>query len=181
MKCVSCTSSCFHFYIFFTLIVFIDLYISMSLYIYCFEHVVKNPASLAPTHPWWWPTGDSDSTDSQDKVKTGPAVQFHTQVLMAMWQWWHHAQNLKDATKKLTGVYAGVGGGDTELRFDKFGNEGDEGGDDSALCRVGQTDKQEGHVAEDPQRCLGEVWGSDTRQDRSLHYSGAVINTQSVS
>lgn len=57
----------------------------------------------------------------------------------------------------LTCVYAGVGGGDAELRLDKLGNERDEGGDDGALRGVGQTDEEEGHVAEDPQCCLREV------------------------
>lgn len=59
----------------------------------------------------------------------------------------------------LTSVDAGVGGWDTELWLNKLWNEGDEGGDDGTLRRVGQADKQEGHVAEDPQRCLREVWG----------------------
>lgn len=58
----------------------------------------------------------------------------------------------------LTCVYAGVGGWDAELRLDKLGNERDEGGDDGALRGVGQTDEEEGHVAEDPQCCLREVW-----------------------
>lgn len=63
------------------------------------------------------------------------------------------------ARKALTSVNAGVGGWNTKLWLDKLWNEGDEGGDDGTLCRVGQADKQEGHVAEDPQRCLREVWG----------------------
>lgn len=59
----------------------------------------------------------------------------------------------------LTGVYAGVGGGNAELGLDELGDEGDEGGDDGALGRVGQADEQEGHVAEDAQRRFGEIWG----------------------
>ena len=82
---------------------------------------------------------------------------------------------------RLTGVYAGVGGGDTELWLNELGDEGDEGGDDGALRRVGQADEQEGHVAEDPQGCLGEVWAGIQDKTRGLHYCGAVINTQSVS
>lgn len=66
----------------------------------------------------------------------------------------HKATQSKEA---LTSVYAGVGGGNTKLGFDELGNEGDEGGDDGTFCRVGQADEQEGHVAEDPQRCLWEV------------------------
>lgn len=61
--------------------------------------------------------------------------------------------------ERLTGVNTGVGGGDAELWLNEFGDEGDEGCDNGALGRVGQTDEQEGHVAEDPQCCLGEVWG----------------------
>lgn len=57
----------------------------------------------------------------------------------------------------LTCVYAGVGGRDAELRLDKLGNERDEGGDDGALGGVGQTDEEEGHVAEDPQRRLRKI------------------------
>ena len=81
----------------------------------------------------------------------------------------------------LTSVYAGVGGRDTKLWLNKLGNEGDEGGDDGTLCRVGQADKQEGHVAEDPQCWLGKIWGGTGEKGRALHYRGAVINTQSVS
>lgn len=61
--------------------------------------------------------------------------------------------------KTLTSVYAGVGGRDPKLGFNKFGDEGDEGRDDGALCSVGQADEQEGHVAEDLQCCFGEVCG----------------------
>lgn len=43
------------------------------------------------------------------------------------------------------------------MRLDEFGDEGDEGGDDGGLGRVGEADKQEGPVAEDPQRGLGEI------------------------
>lgn len=58
----------------------------------------------------------------------------------------------------LTCVYAGVGGRDAKLRLDKLGNERDEGGDDGALRGIGQTDEEEGHVAEDPQRRLRKIW-----------------------
>lgn len=89
-----------------------------------------------------------------------------------MWTEKNKSEWAKTATlskEALTGVYAGVGGGDTKLWLDKLGNEGDEGGDDGTLCRVGQADEQEGHVAEDPQRCLREVCGGDTGQ------AGAVL------
>jgi len=83
-------------------------------------------------------------------------------------------QMYEQREKRPTGVYAGVGGGDTKLWLYKLGDEGDEGGDDGTLCRVGQADEQEGHVAEDPQGCLGEVWGG--RQDRARCYSGSTTN-----
>lgn len=56
-----------------------------------------------------------------------------------------------------TCVDAGVGGRDPELRLDELGDKGDESGDYGALSRVGQTDKQEGHVAQDPHGSLGEL------------------------
>lgn len=56
---------------------------------------------------------------------------------------------------ELTGVDAGAGGWDAKLRLDKLGDEGDERCDDGALCRVGQTDEQEGHVAENPHCSFG--------------------------
>lgn len=69
----------------------------------------------------------------------------------------------------LTSIYAGVGGGDTKLWLNKLGDEGDEGGDDGTLCCVGQADEQEGHVAEDPQGCLGQVWGGiQDKTERSI-------------
>lgn len=60
-------------------------------------------------------------------------------------------------TKKLTGVDAGAGGRDAKLRLDELWDEGDERGDYGALCRVGQADEQEGHVAEDPHCCFGQI------------------------
>lgn len=58
---------------------------------------------------------------------------------------------------QLTGVDAGAGGRDAKLRLDELGDEGDESGDDGAFGRVGQADEQEGHVAEDPHCCFGQV------------------------
>ncbi len=58
---------------------------------------------------------------------------------------------------QLTGVDAGTGGRDAKLRLDELGDEGDESGDYGAFCRVGQADEQEGHVAEDPHGCFGQV------------------------
>lgn len=59
---------------------------------------------------------------------------------------------------QLTGVDAGIGGRDAKLRLDEFGDEGDESSDDGAFRCVGQADEQEGHIAEDPHRCFGQVW-----------------------
>lgn len=59
--------------------------------------------------------------------------------------------------RELTGVDAGAGGRDAKLRLDELWDEGDEGGHDGALRRVGQTDEQEGDVAEDPHGCFGQV------------------------
>ena len=58
---------------------------------------------------------------------------------------------------QLTRVDAGAGGRDAELGLDELRDEGDESGDDGAFCRVGQADKQEGHVAEDPHGGFGQV------------------------
>lgn len=68
------------------------------------------------------------------------------------------------AVLQLTGVDAGVGGRDPELRLDEFGDEGDEGGDDGALRRVGQADEDEGHVAEDPHRSFGKICKTTRRK-----------------
>lgn len=65
---------------------------------------------------------------------------------------------------ELTCVDASAGGRDPKLRLDELGDEGDEGGDDGALSRVGEADEEEGDVAEDPHRSLGQVWG--TEEDR---------------
>lgn len=58
---------------------------------------------------------------------------------------------------QLTGVDAGARGRDAELRLDELGDEGDECGDYGAFCRVGEADEQEGHVAQDPHCCFGQV------------------------
>lgn len=50
----------------------------------------------------------------------------------------------------LTGVDAGAGRRDPKLRLDELWDESDESGDDGALCRVGQADEEEGHIAQDP-------------------------------
>lgn len=68
----------------------------------------------------------------------------------------------------LTGVDAGAGGRDAELRLDELGDEGDERGDDGAFCRVGEADEQEGHVAEDPHGCFGQIWKSRGRREKSF-------------
>lgn len=65
---------------------------------------------------------------------------------------------------QLTSVDAGAGGWDTKLRLNELGDEGDEGGDDGALRRVGQTDKQKGHVAENPNGSFGQVWKKGDRE-----------------
>lgn len=87
----------------------------------------------------------------------------------------HERAKLPKYSKKdgLTSVDAGVGGRDAKLRFNKFGDEGDEGRDDGALCRVGQADEQEGHVAEDPQRRFGEVW--EGKRDKTEHFVSNAI------
>lgn len=59
--------------------------------------------------------------------------------------------------RELTGVDAGAGGRDAKLRLDELWDERDEGGHDGALRCVGQTDEQEGDVAEDPHGCFGQV------------------------
>lgn len=58
----------------------------------------------------------------------------------------------------LTCVDAGAGGRDAKLGLDELGDEGDEGGYYGALRRVGEADEEEGDVAEDPHRSLGQVW-----------------------
>lgn len=69
---------------------------------------------------------------------------------------------MENLTGSSTCVDAGVGGGDPELRLDEFGDEGDESGDDGTLGCVGETHKQEGHVAQDPPGCLGKFCERNT-------------------
>lgn len=71
---------------------------------------------------------------------------------------------------RLTGVDAGAGCWDAELRLDELGDEGDESGDDGAFCRVRQTDEQEGHVAEDPHRRFGQVWTTTGGQRETFYF-----------
>lgn len=61
------------------------------------------------------------------------------------------------------------------MRLDKLGNERDEGGDDGALCGVGQADEEEGHVAEDPQGCLREVWERRNGEASLTHKRNSVL------
>lgn len=71
--------------------------------------------------------------------------------------WECSQQTREELLGELTGVDAGAGGRDAKLRLDELWDEGDEGGHDGALRRVGQTDEQEGDVAEDPHGCFGQV------------------------
>lgn len=67
-----------------------------------------------------------------------------------------------------TCVDAGVGGRDPELRLDEFGDEGDESGDDGTFGRVGETHKQEGHVAQDPHGRPGEFCKRHTKRESGI-------------
>lgn len=78
---------------------------------------------------------------------------------------------------RLTGVDAGAGGRDAELRLDELWDEGDESGDDGAFCRVRQTDEQEGHVAEDPHRRFGQVWKTTGGQRETFYFVLSVPDT----
>lgn len=67
---------------------------------------------------------------------------------------------------QLTSVDAGVGSRDAKLRLDELGDEGDESGDNGAFGRVRQTDEQEGHIAEDPHCCFGQVWKEEKKAEQ---------------
>lgn len=74
---------------------------------------------------------------------------------------------------RLTSVYASIGSRNTKLWLNEFWDEGDKGGDDGTLCRVGEADEEEGHVAEDPQCCLREVWGG--AQEMAEHFKWSSV------
>lgn len=62
-----------------------------------------------------------------------------------------------DSELLLTSVDAGAGGWNSKLRLDEFWDEGDESGHDRTFSRVGEADKQEGYIAEDPHCSFGQI------------------------
>lgn len=74
--------------------------------------------------------------------------------------WWGQNQ--------LTGVDAGAGRRNAKLWLNELWDEGDESGYYCALCRVGQADEQEGHVAEDPHCCFGQIWKRKRKKKVSI-------------
>lgn len=74
----------------------------------------------------------------------------------------------------LTSVDAGAGCRNPKLRFDEFWNESDESGDDGALCRVGQADEEEGHIAQDPHCSFRQV--CEKNNTASLYHYCCLLN-----